>query len=115
MVKTEEAAHGRRVEKRRVEGAGVGSAQDVHSAVPWRLGRAGEGSCLCPMRGGSRGGKYDGFNDGSSVLHLKLSVLAYVSNVQTLMHYALMKPRITPRASASRVVPPALTVPPEMS
>jgi len=53
MVKTEEAAHGRRVvEKRRVEGAGVGSAQDVHSAVPWRVGRAGEGSCLCPMRGG---------------------------------------------------------------
>ena len=52
MVKTEVAAHGRRVEKRRVEGAGVGSAQDVHSAVPWRVGRAGEGSCLCPMRGG---------------------------------------------------------------
>jgi hypothetical protein len=61
MVKTEEAAHGRRVEKRRVEGAGVGSAQDVHSAVPWRVGRAGEGLCLCPMRGGSygsRGGKF---------------------------------------------------------
>ena len=51
MVKTEEAAHGRRVEKRRVEGAGVGSAQDVHSAVPWRVGRAGGGVVLVPHAG----------------------------------------------------------------
>jgi hypothetical protein len=61
MVKTEEAAHGRRVEKRRVEGAGVGPAQDVHSAVPWS-GERGGGvvlvpPCGCGARG--RGGKYD--------------------------------------------------------
>jgi hypothetical protein len=97
MVKTEEAAHGRRVEKRRVEGAGVGSAQDVHSAVPWRVGRAGEGSCLCPMRGGNNS-KYDGT---SSVLHLKLSVLAYVSNVQTLMHCGNEADNYHPRAACA--------------
>ena len=51
MVKTDEAAHGRRVEKRRVEGAGVGPAQDVHSAVPWS-GERGGGVVLVPPCGG---------------------------------------------------------------
>lgn len=63
MVKTEEAAHGRRVENRRVEGAGVGPAQDVHSAVPWS-GERGGGVVLVPPCGGrgARGGAANNYD-----------------------------------------------------
>jgi len=79
MVKTEETAHGRRVEKR-------------------RGGEGGGGVVLVPHAGGANS-KYDGST--SSVLHLKLSVLAYVSNVQTLMHCVNEAENYHPRAACA--------------
>jgi hypothetical protein len=63
MVKTEEAAHGRRVEKRRVEGAGVGSAQDVirrtfTARCRGEWGGRGRGRACAPCGGANS--KYDG-------------------------------------------------------
>lgn len=80
MVKTEETAHGRRVEKR-------------------RGGEGGGGVVLVPHAGGQIPNmSYDGT---SSVLHLKLSVLAYVSNVQTLMHCVNEAENYHPRAACA--------------